>query len=68
MKMISEIEAKELLDSKDLIAVGMRADEVRRRLRGTQTTFVRVFEAQLDALPNSLPPRTSRLTTFIATA
>ena len=57
--MISEIEAKELLDSKDLIAVGMRADEVRRRLRGTQATFVRVFEIHVDAVPESLPPRTS---------
>jgi len=53
--MISEIEAKELLDSKDLISVGMRADEVRRRLRATQTTFVRVFEMHVDALPASLP-------------
>ena len=57
--MISEIEARELSDSKDLIAVGMRADEVRRRLRGTETTFVRVFEIHVDALPESLPPRTS---------
>jgi len=57
--MISEIEAKELLDCKDLIAVGMRADEVRRRLRGTQTTFVRVFEFHVDAVATSLPARTS---------
>jgi CofH/MqnC C-terminal region len=59
MEMISEIEAKELLDSKDLIAVGMRADDVRRRLRGTQTTFVRVFEIHVDAASTSLPARTS---------
>jgi hypothetical protein len=57
--MISETEAQELLVSKDLIAIGMKADEVRRRLRGTQTTFVRVFEIHVDAPAASLPARTS---------
>ena len=57
--MISETEAQELLVSKDLIAIGMKADEVRRRLRGTQTTFVRVFEIHVDAPATSLPARTS---------
>ena len=57
--MISETEAQELLVSKDLIAIGMKADEVRRRLRGTQTTFVRVFEIHVDAPSTSLPARTS---------
>jgi len=57
--MISETEAQELLAGKDLIAIGMKADEVRRRLRGTQTTFVRVFEIHADAPATSLPARTS---------
>lgn len=57
--MISETEAQELLVGKDLIAIGMKADEVRRRLRGTQTTFVRVFEIHVDAPATSLPARTS---------
>ena len=57
--MISDSEAQELLDTKDLIAIGMRADEVRRRLHGPRTTFVRVFEIHVDAPPGSLPPRTS---------
>ena len=57
--MISDSEAQELLDTKDLIAIGMRADEVRRRLHGARTTFVRVFELHVDAPPGSLPPRTS---------
>jgi len=57
--MISETEAQQLLDSKDLIAIGMKADEVRRKLHGVRTTFVRVFEIHVDAPITSLPPRTS---------
>ena len=57
--MISDSEAKALLDTRDLIAIGMRADEVRRRLHGPRTTFVRVFEIHVDAPPGALPPRTS---------
>ena len=57
--MISEAEAQELLESKDLIAIGMRADDVRRRLHGARTTFVRVFELHVDVPVTSLPPRTS---------
>jgi hypothetical protein len=59
MEMISESEAQELLDTRDLIAIGMRADDVRRRLHGPRTTFVRVFEMHVDAPPRALPPRTS---------
>ena len=57
--MISEAEAQELLESKDLITIGMRADDVRRRLHGARTTFVRVFEIHVDVPVASLPPRTS---------
>jgi hypothetical protein len=59
MEMISATEAQELLESKDLIAVGMKADEVRRKLHGARTTFLRVFEIHVDAPVTSLPPRTS---------
>ena len=45
-----------ILESHDLIAIGMMADEVRRRARGTDTTFVRVFEMHVDAVPAALPP------------
>ncbi len=48
-------DARLLLDTSDLIAVGSIADDVRRRLHGTRTTFVRVFEAHVDAVPGSLP-------------
>ena len=57
--MISELEAQELLESKNLITIGMKADEVRRRLHGARTTFVRVFEIHVDAPVATLPPRTS---------
>src|SRR6478672_8271132 len=57
--MISEPEAQQLAESKNLITIGVKADEVRRRLHGTRTTFVRVFEIHLDAPVATLPPRTS---------
>jgi aminodeoxyfutalosine synthase len=44
-----------LLESRDLIAIGSVADEVRRRLHGARTSFVRVFEVRVDAVPDSLP-------------
>ena len=56
--MISETEAQELAKSKNLITIGVKADEVRRRLHGARTTFVRVFEIHVDAPVATLPPRT----------
>jgi len=52
---VTQDEARILMDSRDLIAVGMMADDVRRRLPGLRTTFVRVFEVRVDASPVSLP-------------
>ncbi len=57
--MISETEVHELAESKNLITIGMKADEVRRRLHGTRTSFGRVFEIHVDAPVSSLPPRTA---------
>ena len=54
-EMFSDSDAQVVLDSRDLITIGMMADDVRRRLHGTRTTFVRVYEVHLDALPASLP-------------
>jgi aminodeoxyfutalosine synthase len=59
MEMISALEAQEILDSPDLIAIGVRGDDVRRRLHGARTTFVRVFEMHVEAALTALPPRTS---------
>lgn len=55
---VTDSEAQILLESRDLIAVGALADDVRRRLHGSRTTFVRVFEVHLDAVPASLPSST----------
>lgn len=57
--MISEAEAQELSESKNLITIGVKADEVRRRRHGARTTFVRVFEIHVEAPVSTLPPRTS---------
>ncbi len=57
--MISESEAQEIFQNRDLLAIGIRADDVRRRLHGSRTTFVRVFELHVDAPPASLPSSTS---------
>lgn len=45
-----------ILESHDLVAIGMVSDELRRQLHGADTTFVRVFEAHVDAPPAALPP------------
>src|SRR4026209_310940 len=57
--MISEADLQELAESKNLLTIGVRADEVRRRLHGTRTTFVRVFEIHVDAPVATLPPNAS---------
>lgn len=56
---VEGVTPQQLLDTPDLIAVGVAGDDVRRRMHGTQTTFVRVFEVHVDAPPQALPPRTS---------
>lgn len=52
---ISAADAQILLGTPDLIAVGSLGDDVRRRLHGTRTTFVRVFEIHVEAPPSTLP-------------
>jgi hypothetical protein len=53
---LSEADARAILDTHDLIAVGAMADGVRRRMHGGRTTFQRVFEVHVDAVPPALPP------------
>lgn len=55
MTAISVDEAEALLRSHDLIGIGSRADDERRRRHGMRTTFVRVLELHVDALPATLP-------------
>jgi aminodeoxyfutalosine synthase len=52
---LTDADASLIVDSHDLIAIGMMADDVRRRLHGTRTTFCRVFEMHVDAPVSSLP-------------
>src|SRR5262245_16604053 len=55
MSGISLEDARAILDDSNLIATGVRGDEERRRRHGVTTTFVRVFEAHVDAIPASMP-------------
>jgi aminodeoxyfutalosine synthase len=48
-------DAQALLDERDLIAIGVRGDDERRRRHGVKTTFLRVFEVHGDAVPSALP-------------
>jgi CofH/MqnC-like protein len=48
-------DARTLLADRNLITVGARGDEERRRRHGERTTFVRVFEVHGDAVPAALP-------------
>lgn len=52
---LTEDDAQLVLDTKDLISVGVLADDERRRMHGTRTTFGRVFEVHVDAVPAGLP-------------
>jgi hypothetical protein len=47
--------AEQMLETPDLIAVGAAGDDVRRRMHGVGTTFVRVLEVHVDAPLSSLP-------------
>ncbi len=51
------LNAHQLLSTPDLIAVGVQGDDVRRRMHGVRTTFVRVFEVHVDAPPSAMPAR-----------
>jgi aminodeoxyfutalosine synthase len=55
MSGISLDEARALLAERNLIAVGARGDEERRRRHGARTTFVRVLDVPVDAIPAAIP-------------
>lgn len=50
---LTRAEAERLLEGKDLIAVGVLADDLRRQLRGDTVTFVRVLDVPAEG---PLPP------------
>jgi aminodeoxyfutalosine synthase len=56
---ISIDEAQAILADRNLIAVGARGDDERRRRHGARTTFVRVFEVHIEAIPQALPAAAS---------
>lgn len=49
---------QQILDTPDLIAVGVAGDDRRREMHGTKTTFVRVLEVHVDAPLAALPAGT----------
>ena len=53
---LSTEDARSLLSTPDLIAVGVQADDARRAMHGARTTFGRVLEVHVDAIPSALPP------------
>jgi aminodeoxyfutalosine synthase len=52
---VEAVTAQQILETSDLIAVGVAGDDVRRRMHGVRTTFVRVLEVHVDAPLHSLP-------------
>jgi aminodeoxyfutalosine synthase len=59
MSAISTEEARAILEDRNLIAVGARGDEERQRRHGKRTTFVRVLEVHVDAVPAVIPASAS---------
>ncbi len=55
MTAISIEDAQAILGDRNVISVGARGDEERRRRHGIETTFVRVLEMHTDAVPTGLP-------------
>jgi aminodeoxyfutalosine synthase len=55
----TEDDARMMLATPDLIAVGVVADDVRRRRHDNRVTFLRVLEVHLERVPATLPARTS---------
>ena len=54
-ELLTDDDARAVLATHDLIAIATLADEVRRQKRGAETTFVRVLDVHVDAVPASLP-------------
>ncbi len=50
------IDPQALLSYRSLVDVGVQGDDVRRRMHGARTTFVRVFEVHVDAPVPARPP------------
>jgi hypothetical protein len=53
--MDAPIDPRALLTTANLIDVGSAGDAVRRQMHGARTTFLRVFDVHVDAVPASAP-------------
>jgi aminodeoxyfutalosine synthase len=54
--MMTAAEAREVLDTADLIAIGVRADEARKARHGDRVTFLRVFDVPVSGpVPGAIP-------------
>jgi CofH/MqnC C-terminal region len=52
---MTTIDPEAILNTRNLVDVGVQGDDVRRRMHGARTTFVRVFEVHVDAPVPSRP-------------
>ena len=53
---LSDPDIQALESGRDIVALGMMADSVRRNLHGTQATYVRVFDLKLSEIPSARIP------------
>jgi len=53
--MMTTVDPSSILSTRNLIDVGVQADDVRRRMHGIRTTFVRIFEVHTSAVPSAIP-------------
>ena len=54
---LSASDAQVILETDDIVSVGMLADEARRQRHGMRTTFVRVHQIHVASPSSPLPPR-----------
>jgi hypothetical protein len=56
---LSDPDIQALESGRDIVALGMMADTVRRNLHGTQATYVRVFDLKLSGIRSAHIPETA---------
>lgn len=61
MEVVTRVEAEAFLAAPDLISAGVAADEVRRRLHGSEVTFVRVLDVAAHGPLPAIAPDTGEV-------
>ena len=56
---LSDPDIQALESGRDIVALGMMADSVRRNLHGTQATYIRVFDLKLAEIASATIPETA---------